>query len=240
MTDVSRFFDASSASYDAAYHGGGGAGRTLRLRMEALLRLLGEGPGDVLDAGMGGGRLTAELDLRGWTVTGLDISPRMVELARARLPNARERLVEGSIEKLPFSDAAFDAAVATGVLEYVDHDLPGAVAELGRVLRPRGTAVISFPNYRSAHVIWRVFVLYPAVRLVKRLVGRQGPPRRRAVSFEELTAAVGGAGLEIESVELLGVQPAPAALARRLERSRSRLLGLLATQFVLQARKREP
>jgi SAM-dependent methyltransferase len=237
---VETFFNASASSYDRAYGERGAAGRVLRKRAAAVLDLLGDGPGGVLDAGMGGGRLCVELDRRGWTVTGIDISPRMVELARARLSSARERLLEGSIERLPFADAVFDAAVATGVLEYVDHDLPGALAELARVLRPGGTAVISFPNYHSPHVIWRVRVLYPTVRLVKRLLGRQGPPRRRAVSFEELTAAVGGAGLELERVERLGVRPAPAALAERLERSRSSLLVLFAVQLVLRARKQEP
>jgi SAM-dependent methyltransferase len=236
---VATFFDANASSYDKAYEELGPAGQVLRKRAATVLDLLGEEPGDVLDAGMGGGRLCVELDRRGWTVTGLDSSPRMVELARARLPSARERLLEGSIERLPFADGVFDAAVATGVLEYVDHDLPGALAELARVLRPRGIAVVSFPNYRSPQVIWRVRILYPSVRLVKGLLGRQGPPRRRSVPYEELTAAVKNAGLELERVERLGVRTAPAALAQRLERSRSRLLGMLATQLVLQTRKQE-
>jgi SAM-dependent methyltransferase len=239
-TQVESFFDANAPSYDRAYGDRGAAGRVLRKRAAAVLELLGDKPGDVLDAGMGGGWLCAELDRRGWVVTGIDSSPRMVELARARLPSARERLLEASIERLPFADAVFDATVATGVLEYVDHNLPGALAELARVLRPGGTAVISFPNYHSPHVIWRVRVLYPTVRRVKRLLGRQGPPRRRSVSFEELTAAVAGAGLELERVERSGVRPASAALAERLERSRSSLLMLLAVQIVLRARKQEP
>ena len=79
--------------------------------------------GRVLDVGMGTGRLCAELDRRGWEVSGVDLSPAMVVSARRRLPQLAERLVEGPIEHLPFDDESFDAVAATGVLEYATHDL---------------------------------------------------------------------------------------------------------------------
>ena len=65
---------------------------------------------------------------------GVDASAEMVALARERLPDARDRLAQGSVEELPFEDASFDAVAATGVLEYAD--VPRALGELARVLRP--------------------------------------------------------------------------------------------------------
>ena len=53
MTDAPSFFDATSARYDRAYDAQTADGHALRARMAAVLRLVGEGPGDALDAGMG-------------------------------------------------------------------------------------------------------------------------------------------------------------------------------------------
>src|SRR5262245_38909733 len=100
LTDVRTFWNARARRYDAHFDEESGDAHALRARMDATLRNVGSGPGHALDAGMGPGRLCEELGRRGWTVWGVDASASMVELARARLPNARERLVVGSIERL--------------------------------------------------------------------------------------------------------------------------------------------
>ena len=207
--------------------------------MEVALRLLGDRTGDVLDAGMGGGRLCAELDRRAWNVSGVDLSSSMVALARTRLPSARARLVQGSVTELPFADETFDAVVATGVLEFVGVDLEKAVRELARVLRPAGVAIVSFPNQRAPLLVWRGRVLYPVVRLVKRVVpvGKPPPPPAVRLPIEALHAALAAAGLEIDAAEPVGVGPAPRAVAERLERSGSSLAPKLATHIVMRARR---
>jgi ubiquinone/menaquinone biosynthesis C-methylase UbiE len=211
------FFEAASASYDREYDRPGAAGRTLRRRMEATLRLLGDEAGEVLDAGMGGGRLCVELDRRGWTVSGIDLSSSMVALAQTRLPQVRERLVHGSVTELPFVDETFDAVVATGVLEFVGTDLGKAVGELARVLRPAGIAVVSFPNRKAPPIIWRRRVLYPAVRLVKRLlpVGKPPPPRAVLLPMDALRGALAATGLEIEVTVGVGVGPTQVVMQAR-------------------------
>ena len=239
-TEVAGFFDAFADTYDASYARQTTSGRILRRRLQAVLELIGDGPGDVLDAGSGGGVVCLELARRGWTPSGIDISARMVELARARLPDLRERLVQGSILALPYEDASFDAAVATGVLEYVAEDLAGAVLELARVLRPGASAVVSLPNYRSAQCIWRFRFFYPSVRMAKRMLGLTPPPVRPIVTLGELRAALNAAGLTVDRVETVGVRWLPGILVGRVEGSRSRLLPLFGTQFVLRARKPLP
>ena len=190
------FFDAEAARYDAAYDADDWAGRFLQKRLQAALAALGSGPGELLDAGMGGGRLVARLDALGWTVTGIDSSEKMVELARARLPKLADRLLVADLAALPFSGGSFDAAVATGALEYVG-DLGRGLGELVRVLRPGGRAVVSFPNYRSRHALWRRFALYPAARFAKRVLPLARPAPMRPLypiaprRFEEALAAAG-------------------------------------------------
>jgi SAM-dependent methyltransferase len=94
-------------------------------------------PERVLEVGGGPGELAARIseELRS-TVTMLDISPRMVELACGRRVDARV----GDVQELPFGDESFDCAVAAWMLFHVP-DLDRGLAELARVLRPGGRLV---------------------------------------------------------------------------------------------------
>lgn len=245
-TDTERFWDRAAAAYDAAHDVE--AGTPLRLRMDVVIRLLGSRPGSVLDCGMGPGRLLVELERRGWTVSGVDLSGEMVERARSRLPQSDERLRQGSIESIPFPAESFDAAVATGVLEYVD-DLPRALSEVARVLRPGGVLVVGAPNTRALGTLWRHRLVYSGVRAIKTLIrfGRPVPLRRPGlVSPGRLRALLAAAGLQIEQVEHVVLVPAPVhtlapSIARRLADRLQRLgppLGpLLGGQLVAVARK---
>jgi demethylmenaquinone methyltransferase / 2-methoxy-6-polyprenyl-1,4-benzoquinol methylase len=111
------------------------AGLDQRWRRETVKAVVR--PGDrVLDACCGTGDLAvAALKAGAGEVVGLDFSPRMLERARAK-----QQLVtwlEGDVLALPFPHADFDAAtVGFGVRNVTD--LPGALAELRRVLRPQG------------------------------------------------------------------------------------------------------
>jgi SAM-dependent methyltransferase len=187
--------------YDGLYDGGAGRGYALRSRMETVLRLVGAGPGNALDVGMGPGRLCSELERRGWTVSGVDASPEMVELARRRLPQASSRLHCASAQALPFEDGSFDLVTATGVLEYsgVSH----ALLELARVLRPGGNAVVSYPSTVSFYGVWKTRVYYPAARRVKQLLGYAGRPQTpgaRLVTTARLCELLADAGLTPKKV----------------------------------------
>jgi len=93
--------------------------------------------GHVLDVATGTGLVAAELLRRGFSVTGLDQSTEMLDVARRRL-GPDTALVESSAVTLPFADGAFDHLTFTYLLRYVDD--PGALlTELARVVRPGGT-----------------------------------------------------------------------------------------------------
>ena len=244
---LAGFWSAAAGDYDRAYDAATREG--LRARQAAVVHMLGDVPGDVVDAGMGPGRLLADLHSQGWQVAGVDLSRGMVEAARARLPAAAARLREGSIEQLPFEAATFDAAVATGVLEYVDFRV-GALRELARVLRPGGVAVVSVPNPLGPREALNWVVLYPLARRLKRIVplGRPAPPRRPwPPGRGRFTRRLAEAGMTVDEVAYVNprIVPAPfdrlfpAAAARSgawIERRRPRLSRVLATQVVYKAR----
>ena len=121
-----------------------------------VLELLAPAMGErLLDVGTGPGLLALDLArLVGGSgkVVGLDLAPAMVTVAAARLaefPQSEVRL--GDATKLELPDASFDAAVSTQVYEYVA-DMPLALSELYRVLRPGGRTVILDTDWRS--IVW--------------------------------------------------------------------------------------
>jgi arsenite methyltransferase len=119
----------------------------------ATRALLALQPGErVLDIGSGPGFLAEEMAAEvglGGGVVGLDPSESMLAIARRR-PGAVE-YVEGDALALPFADETFDAAVATQVYEYVA-DMPAALAEARRVLRPGGRLLILDTDWDS--IVW--------------------------------------------------------------------------------------
>jgi SAM-dependent methyltransferase len=110
----------------------------------ATQRLLGDVAGKrVLEVGCGAGPLTEWLVNKGASVTAMDVSPRMVGMAKARLGN-RARILKGDLTApLAFaSDASFDLVVASLVLHYL-RDWIGPLRELRRVLLAEGALVFS-------------------------------------------------------------------------------------------------
>jgi demethylmenaquinone methyltransferase/2-methoxy-6-polyprenyl-1,4-benzoquinol methylase len=102
-----------------------------------LVALAGIGPGSrVLDLACGTGDIAFEAASHGAAVTGLDLTPRMIELAKGKAGHAV--FLVGDMMALPFGAARFDVVTTGYGLRNVP-DLPGALAEIFRVLAPGGT-----------------------------------------------------------------------------------------------------
>ncbi|MGN6870317.1 MAG: class I SAM-dependent methyltransferase [Solirubrobacteraceae bacterium] len=98
-----------------------------RLGVDANTRLL--------DIGCGSGYAAAMAAALGATVTGIDITPGLIEIARERVPEAE--FVTGGMDELPFASESFDAAVGFNAFQFA-HDPACAVREAARAVKPGG------------------------------------------------------------------------------------------------------
>ncbi len=100
----------------------------------AIEWLLGSTPLEVLDLGAGTGKLTAGLLDAGHRVIAVEPLSEMREILTARLPRAR--VLAGTAERLSLADADVDAVLVGAAFHWFDQE--PALAEIARVLRPRG------------------------------------------------------------------------------------------------------
>ncbi|HEX3473488.1 MAG TPA: class I SAM-dependent methyltransferase [Kofleriaceae bacterium] len=144
---VREFFDRHALAYDARFSGGALATAWARLSRPAvferlrtaasLVRCLGRP--EVLDLGCGSGLgMIAMADAGARSITGVDFSARMLDLARRRLAarprDAAIHLIEHDVLTWPGSPGGWDLTVALGVLEYYP-DASGLVARMAELTR---------------------------------------------------------------------------------------------------------
>jgi ubiquinone/menaquinone biosynthesis C-methylase UbiE len=113
---------------------------------------------DVLEIGCGSGVHAKLLAEAGARVTAIDLTPTAVEMTRTRLAlhGLEGTVVEADAEALPFGDASFDFVWSWGVIHH-SADTSRVIAELARVLRPRGR--LAFMVYhRSSITFWFNYV----------------------------------------------------------------------------------
>jgi ubiquinone/menaquinone biosynthesis C-methylase UbiE len=112
----------------------------------ALLASVMEGIGrgeTIADVGCGPGHVANWLAAQDGTVVGIDLSARMIDLGRQNYPGVEFR--QGDMLSLPAADEEFAAVIALySVIHLRPHELPSALAEMRRVLRPNGALLISF------------------------------------------------------------------------------------------------
>jgi 2-polyprenyl-3-methyl-5-hydroxy-6-metoxy-1,4-benzoquinol methylase len=104
----------------------------------------------VLDAGCGSGQFAIALAARGARVTGIDLSPEMIGRARehAAASGATIDWRTGDVTRLAEPLAIYDAILARVLLQFVP-DVPAALREFRRVLRPGGRLLASVPGALS-------------------------------------------------------------------------------------------
>jgi ubiquinone/menaquinone biosynthesis C-methylase UbiE len=149
-----QFDEATSRRVEATYTTPDVAGQR-----RVILTALGLKPGeDVLDIGSGPGFLACEMSAEvgpAGSVTGVDPSPSMLSIARGRPRPAGSAPVvfsPGEATALPCAAGSFDAVTSTQVYEYVE-DVPAALAEAWRVLRPGGRLLVLDTDWDS--IVWR-------------------------------------------------------------------------------------
>jgi ubiquinone/menaquinone biosynthesis C-methylase UbiE len=186
-----------------------------------LLDALGpvEGLG-VLELGCGAGDLSLKLLRRGARLTALDVSPRMVELARSRAAGAGRFLVAPA-EATGLPDGAFDRVVGKAVLHHVD--LPAAAREIRRLLRPDGRAAFFENQDRNPLLRAARARLWGSSRL--HWVGTRDEHALSAADFDVLRRTFSTVELSYPSFYFF--EALSRALGHRLHTPLSRLDGLI-------------
>jgi SAM-dependent methyltransferase len=141
------FFDAHAASdeYDVF------APQANEKLIDAFVRLSGLGAdARVADLGCGSGVFTELLRRRGYSAVGIDISPKLVAVGRAKYPGLE--LLEGDAENLPFAAGSLDGVLLSGLVHHFP-DPRRLAAEVSRVLKPGGRFVAFDPN-RTNPFMW--------------------------------------------------------------------------------------
>jgi SAM-dependent methyltransferase len=150
-------------------------------------------PGLALDIGAAGGGNTRVLRAHGWRSVALEYAPTAAQIAHERGID----VLRADARELPLGTAALDLVTAFDVLEHIEEDYLAA-AEIARVLRPGGTALIAVP---ADMALWSAHD--EAVGHVRRY------------TRDTLTAVIAKSGLEIEDVWSWNVLLRPVVAMRR-------------------------
>jgi SAM-dependent methyltransferase len=182
-----EFFDghATAAAYDVF------APESNARLTDAIVRLGRFKPGDrIVDLGCGSGVFTDLLRRRGFDAVGLDLSPRLLALARRNYPEVE--FFEGDVEQLPFPPASFDGVLLSGIVHHLP-DPSRCAAEVFRILRPGGRFIAFDPN-RMNPFMWlyrdRSSPFYSPVGVT---------PNERPVLANGIASTFGAAGFTVET-----------------------------------------
>jgi 2-polyprenyl-6-hydroxyphenyl methylase/3-demethylubiquinone-9 3-methyltransferase len=119
------------------------------------LRTLCDHKGTILDVGCGGGFLSNELARQGYQVTGVDVSPESIKVARAYDVTGTVKYEVADAFKLPYPDASFDALTAMDFLEHIENpDI--VIKEFSRVLKPGG--LFFFHTFNRNPAAWLIVI----------------------------------------------------------------------------------
>jgi demethylmenaquinone methyltransferase/2-methoxy-6-polyprenyl-1,4-benzoquinol methylase len=182
---VATMFDGVAERYDVT-NDVLSLGRTRAWR-KALVRAIGPREGErLLDLAAGTGTSSAPLAAAGASVVACDFSLGMLQVGRRRQteraaahPYSRPdgvAFVAGDALHLPFADASFDAAtISFGLRNVVD--VPGALLEMRRVLRPGGRLVIcefSTPTWKPFRAVYDGYLGRALPKVARRVNGEDG------------------------------------------------------------------
>ncbi len=132
-----------------------------------LIEQYARGAENVLDAGCGTGLSSLMLSRVKRRVVGMDLSEFFLRQGGDFRINPNLHFISGDMMELPFSNESFDLIGSYLVISFVP-DVPRALDEMVRVLRPGGTVLIITPNQLSP--------LYALTDFFKLMIGKKGRP----------------------------------------------------------------
>lgn len=192
-----EYNEAESARVSAIYR----SPDIVRQRQAVIELLAPSADQRILDVGCGPGLQLSDLArARGSaaSLVGVDTSAAMLALAADELASRDQgdvELVHGDATALPFPDASFDSAIVTQVYEWIP-DVPKALAELHRVLRPEGRAIVLDSDWQT--LVWHADDPQRNGRIAERWRARLAHPHLPRTLARELTRE----GFVVEGTEV--------------------------------------
>ncbi|MZD06737.1 methyltransferase domain-containing protein, partial [Streptomyces sp. SID5785] len=144
LADTRRSYDTVAGSYAEILRPVLAAKPHLRAALALFADLVRDaGGGPVADVGCGPGHVTARLREAGLDAFGLDLSPKMIEVARRDHPGVR--FTTGDMTRLALADASLGGLLAFwSTIHVPDEELPAVCAGFHRVLRPGAPLLVGF------------------------------------------------------------------------------------------------
>ena len=197
-------WDAAAASDRVEHYVGDPA--TARAELDSLFSRLGDDPrgGTCVEVGCGFGRMTAPLAERFDRVVAVDVSPRMLDLAREAVSAANVEFVLVSGSTLdPVAGGVADVLVCYLVLQHLPRRglISAYLEEFARLLAPGGRAFVQLPvlgDGPRAHA-WRLVrgLAVPVLAVARGEIARRPAYRGYRLTESELARALGAAGLRV-------------------------------------------
>lgn len=151
--DNQTFYDQDALAYDERWVTTGGTA-TERAQQAIVTQLCANWAGrDVVEIGCGTGRFSLQLAQLKVQLTLVDLAPQMLALAKAKLTQAGlattvQEYINASIYELPLPTASVDCVVSLNVFNHLEN-LPLALAQCARILKPGGEFLFNYPNLYS-------------------------------------------------------------------------------------------
>ncbi|MFT3765857.1 MAG: bifunctional class I SAM-dependent methyltransferase/glycosyltransferase family 2 protein [Minicystis sp.] len=150
--------------------------------LRRLVSTLAPGGGNILEVGCGLGDLLASID--GGRRVGVDISPRMIEIARQRHPELDLRVAD--VERDPLPEGPFDAIVLSDAIGHLD-DIQRGLERLAPLLAPNGRLIVTYYNF-----VWE-----PALKLAERLGMKTPWPEQNWLSMNDIQNLLELSGFDV-------------------------------------------
>jgi SAM-dependent methyltransferase len=202
-----KYYDAEAAVYDSVRYGDIAGQRAHDFHVRVLDRLLFDdlaAESSVLEFGCGTGRFLPHAGKHAQQVTGLDVSPGMIEKAQEAITkshsnNVSLQLYDGN--SIPLESNSIDGVYSILVLNLIP-DFQQAFNEIARIIRPGGTFVFNLPNLFGVYL---PAGLYVNLRGKTRTANTAGHRHSHWFAPSEWKSALTKSGFTLESV--LGEPP---------------------------------
>ena len=196
----------------------------------------------ILDIGAGTGRFVLPLREAGYAMYGIDISERMIKIAKSKAKGETFNLITANAKAIPFKNSTFNCVISYRTLIHIPA-YKGVFMEISRVLKPGGIAILEFNNKFSISTLGKA---YRGLRRILKASGAFSGPQ--VVSYSELHKSCLGTDLKIEKIHHqffiseVFLRNSPAKSLNILERidtqlSKCWLTKLFATRLIVVVRK---